>query len=40
MNANNKENKKITLEIDLNEKLPEESHSRYNLGYVVIMCIC
>ena len=39
MNADEKENKKITLEIDLNEKLPEESHSRYNLGYVVIMKI-
>ena len=37
MNADEKENKKTILEIDLNEKLPEESHSRYNLGYVVIM---
>lgn len=39
MNAEKKENKKITLEIDLNEKLPDESHARYNLGYAVIMKI-
>jgi len=39
MNAEQKENKKITLEIDLKEKLPNESHTRYNMGYAVIMKI-
>ncbi len=39
MNTEKKENKKLTLEIDLNEKLPEESHARYNMGYAVIMKI-
>jgi len=39
MNAEKKENKKLTLEIDLNEKLPDESHTRYNMGYAVIMKI-
>ena len=39
MNAHEKENKKLTLEIDLNEKLPDESHTRYNMGYAVIMKI-
>jgi transposase len=39
MNAEEKSNKKLTLEIDLNEKLPDESHFRYNLGYAVIMKI-
>lgn len=39
MNAEKKGTKKITLEIDLNEKLSDESHARYNLGYAVIMKI-
>jgi transposase len=39
MNAEEKGNKKLTLEIDLNEKLPDESNTRYNLGYAVIMKI-
>lgn len=39
MNAEKKGNKKLTLEIDLNEKLPDASDSRYNLGYAVIMKI-
>lgn len=39
MNAEEKGNKKLTLEIDLNEKLIDESHTRYNLGYAVIMKI-
>lgn len=39
MNAEKNENKKLTLEIDLTEKLPEESNSRYNLGYAVILKI-
>ena len=39
MNAEEKRNKKLTLEIDLNEKLPDKSHTRYNLGYAVIMNI-
>jgi transposase len=39
MNAEEKGNKKLTLEIDLNEKLLDDSHTRYNLGYAVIMKI-
>ena len=39
MNAEEKGNKKLTLEVDLNEKLPNETHTRYNMGYVVIMKI-
>lgn len=39
MNAEKKRENKITLEIDLNEKLSNESHTRYNLGYAVIMKI-
>lgn len=39
MNTEGKEDKKITLEIDLNERLPDESHTRYNMGYAVIMKI-
>jgi len=39
MNVDEKENKKLTLEIDLNEKLPDESHARFNMGYAVIMKI-
>ena len=39
MNIDEKENKKLTLEIDLNEKLPAKSHTRYNMGYAVIMKI-
>jgi hypothetical protein len=39
MNTEKKNNKKLTLEIDLNEKLPDESHTQYNLGYAVIMKI-
>jgi len=39
MNADNKGNRKITLEIDLNEKLRNESQTRYNMGYAVILKI-
>lgn len=39
MNSDRKENKKITLEINLTEKLPDESHTRYNMGYAVVMKI-
>lgn len=39
MNAEEKGNKKLTLEIDLNEKLPNETHTRYNFGYAAIMKI-
>jgi hypothetical protein len=39
MNANAKKNKKLTLEIDLSEKLPDNSNTRYNLGYAVILKI-
>lgn len=37
MNAEENGNKKLTIEIDLKEKLPNESHTRYNLGYAAIM---
>ena len=37
MNADENENKKLTLGIDLKKKLPAESHTRYNMGYAVIM---
>lgn len=37
MNAEKRQDKRITLEIDLNEKMPDESHARYNLGYAVIV---
>lgn len=39
MNIEEKANNKLTLEIDLNEKLPNEVHARYNMGYAVIMKI-
>ncbi len=39
MNAEEKGNKKLTLEIDLTEKLIDDSHTRYNVGYAVIMKI-
>lgn len=39
MNAEGKRAKKLTLDIDLQEKLSEESHTRYNLGYAVILKI-
>ena len=39
MNAEEKGKRKLTIEIDLKEKLPNESHARYNLGYAVIMKI-
>jgi transposase len=39
MNAEEKEANKITLEIDMNEKLENETHTRYNMGYAVIMKI-
>ncbi len=39
MNTEEKGSKKIKLEIDLNEKLKNETHTRYNLGYAVIMKI-
>jgi len=39
MNAEEKGNKKLTLEVDLNEKLPVESHARYNMGYAAIVKI-
>ena len=39
MNAEEKRKKKLTIDIDLKEKLTEESHTRYNLGYAVIMKI-
>ncbi len=39
MNAEEKVNNKLTLTIDMNEELPKETHTRYNLGYAVIMKI-
>lgn len=39
MNVEEKKNNKLTLEIDMNEKLPNETHTRYNMGYAVIMKI-
>ena len=40
MNAEEKGTNKLTLEIDMNEKLQKETHTRYNMGYAVIMKIC
>jgi len=39
MNVEEKINKKLVLDVDLNEKLPNESHDRYNMGYAVILKI-
>lgn len=39
MNKDEKSSKKLTLEIDLSEKIPNETHTRYNMGYAVIMKI-
>ena len=39
MNAEEKGTNKLTLEIDMNEKLQNETHSRYNMGYAAIMKI-
>ena len=39
MNAEEKGDKKLTLEIDMNEKLQKDTHTRYNLGYAIIMKI-
>lgn len=37
MNIEAKARKKLTLSIDLDEKIDRETHTRYNLGYAVIM---
>jgi transposase len=39
MNIERDSRNKLSLEIDMNEKLPEDSHTRYNFGYGVIMKI-
>ena len=39
MNLAEKAGRKLTLTIDMDEKLIEETHTRYNLGYAVIMKI-
>ncbi len=39
MNAEEKGTNKLTLEIDMNENLQNGTHSRYNIGYAVIMKI-
>ena len=37
MNVAEKAGRKLTLTIDMDEKLIEETHTRYNLGYAVIL---
>jgi len=37
MNAEQKDQSKMSLVIDMNEELPSNSHTRYNFGYTVIM---
>ena len=37
MNMEEKTNRKLTLTIDMNEKLSEVTHTRYNMGYAVMM---
>jgi len=39
MNVTEKTNRKLTLTIDMDEKLNEQTHTRYNLGYAVILKI-
>jgi transposase len=39
LNAEQKSQSKVTMTIDMNEELPEDTHTRYNLGYAVIMNI-
>lgn len=39
MNLAEKAGRKLTLSIDMDEKLPEETHTRYNMGYAVILKI-
>ena len=39
MNADEKASNKLMLPIDMNEELPNETHTRYNMGYAVIMKI-
>lgn len=39
MNAEEKESKRVTLEINLDEQLPQGTDTRYNFGYAVIMKI-
>jgi len=37
MNVEQKKQCRVSLVIDMNEELPPDSHTRYNLGYAVIM---
>jgi transposase len=39
MNAEEKANNKLMLTINMNEEIPVETHTRYNMGYAVIMKI-
>ncbi len=39
MNADEKTNNNLTFNIDMKEELPKETHTRYNLGYAVVMKI-
>lgn len=39
MNKDERSNNKFTLTVDMNEDLPVETHTRYNMGYAVIMKI-
>ena len=39
MNEDQKAEGKLTIAIDMNEELPEDTYTRYNLGYAVILII-
>ena len=39
MNEEQKSEGRLTITIDMNEELPEDTHTRYNLGYAVILKI-
>jgi transposase len=39
MNQEQKAQSKLSITIDMNEELPEDTHTRYNLGYAVILKI-
>jgi transposase len=39
MNTEQKAESKLTITIDMNEELPEDTHVRYNFGYAVILKI-
>ena len=39
MNEGQKAQSRLTIDIDMNEELPQDTHNRYNLGYAVILRI-